>query len=537
MKNPIFELSRRIVSEQRYLALKDSPKFQHKMGSSSKQGSRYIERLIIITYVITTVSILIFSTILVFSDLPLNQRIAHLQSTSLILYAYIFLISTYSVLMFTNILRNYKLFEPIKVLPANIGPKILPLSWFVFNGSSSLFVAVPVIVEFFLHTGNYFSIIFGTVWAFLIMILGYISGCLVVYVMARGSSHARHGHAGTFSNIARISGVIAFFIFFEIAIQTPKYIPVLPSLATNPEFLLVPLLNVAYIAFPYHYLPSQILFGTLVTMLYGALIILLFRKVNSMVFLKITETESAGSSGMDGSKLRISKAGFYRTIFTKEVRNIFRKPQNATMMLIPIFLVLPTLLSLFIYSSSISFGSISIYYSMLSIVIVSSSFYSIALIISEGNGISVLQSLPLTLRDIIYSKNYVGTVIFSIIVIPISTIFLFKNNVDSLILFLLPANLIVAYSYTSLFNLRRLMKKVPKGSTTINFYSFGGNMALLILFAITAGFTAVPAVASTIISTLAVQVPFSHPLSFYLSDLALNLGALFVVMNLVNKTM
>jgi predicted permease len=174
---------------------------------------------------------------------------------------------------------------------------------------------------------------------------------------------------------------------------------------------------------------------------------------------------------------------------------------------------------------------------MLSIVIVSSSFYSIALIISEGNGISVLQSLPLTLRDIIYSKNYVGTVIFSIIVIPISTIFLFKNNVDSLILFLLPANLIVAYSYTSLFNLRRLMKKVPKGSTTINFYSFGGNMALLILFAITAGFTAVPAVASTIISIFAVQVPFSHPLSFYLSDLALNLGALFVVMNLVNKTM
>lgn len=536
MKSVMWEMSKRIVIEQRYLALKDSQKFQQRMGSSTRQGGRYIQRLILTTYGFTSAMMVLFSFFLVTANYGVNNQLEHLQSISFIIYSYIFLFSLYSVIMFINIIRNYKLFEPLRPLPSNIGHHILPLSWFAYNGSSSLFVVIPLLYEYAVTSGNYASIPLGIIWGFIVMAMGYISGVVIVSFLSGRNSSTKKGKLGAFSNISRLLGLIIVFVLFEVALQEPGSLPAFPSVFSTLYILAVPLINVSYISFPIVQSLGTSLIGTGVTLIYAAVIFVTFLKFNSRIFLRISEQDYRSQSAEHERKRKRISSGIYRNSFAKDIRNIFRKPQNATMVLIPIIFVTPTLFQLFFYSSTVSFGTISIYYSLLSVVIVSSSFYSIALIISEGNGISVLQALPLKLRDIVYSKNYVGTVIFTVIVTPISILFLLKESPGVMTLFLLPANLIIAYVYSSLFNLRRLLRKVPRGTTTVNFYSFGGNLAFFSLFAITLAFTAIPTVIATVLTYLVVFTPFSHPVSFYLLTLALNLGALFIVMNIVNRS-
>ena len=55
----------RIVSEQRYLALKDSTKFQQRATASTRQGYRYIRRLIRTSYAVTSLMMFLFSYLLV----------------------------------------------------------------------------------------------------------------------------------------------------------------------------------------------------------------------------------------------------------------------------------------------------------------------------------------------------------------------------------------------------------------------------------------------------------------------------------------
>ncbi|MCL4341296.1 MAG: hypothetical protein M1431_04275 [Candidatus Thermoplasmatota archaeon] len=538
MNRDIFELSRRIVAEQRYLALKDSPKFQQKTGTTSTQGARYIERLIFLTYAVTAVSMLAFSSFLTLTQIRLPDPLAHLQTLSLLLYAYIFLISLYSFIMFTNIVRTYRLFEPLKPLPTDIGHMVLPISWFVFTGSSSLFVIVPLIAAYVWVTGNLLPAFTGVLWAFLMLALGYTAGSAMIFTLS-GSMEKRPGmRSGSLSSILRVAGFLAFFVLFEIAIQIPQEIPVLPPLVMHPLYMAIPLLGIAYTVFGGP-LPSFLVgYDIFMTSAYTAAIVILFLVVNRRTFNRITKSDAStfSKANISVKKLHESSSGFYITLLRKDLRNIFRKSQNFLMMLIPIFLVLPTLLSLFFYSSGISFGSISIYYSMLAIVIVSSAFYSLVLMISEGSGISVLQALPLRMRDIIYSKEYVGAIVFAFIVIPVSVLFLFRTDGNPIIFLLFPVNLIIAYVYTSLFNIRRLMLKIPKGSTTLNFYSFGGNVELVILFSITAVLTALPTIVSTVLSYIVVRIPYSHPMSFYLSTLAINLFSLLVIMGIINRT-
>ena len=60
---------------------------------------------------------------------------------------------------------------------------------------------------------------------------------------------------------------------------------------------------------------------------------------------------------------------------------------------------------------------------------------------------------------------------------------------------------------------------------------------MTIMFLITMAMAVVPTGIATAISHEVVIGTFSHPLFFYLSTLALNLGALFLVMNVVNRSL
>ena len=69
------------------------------------------------------------------------------------------------------------------------------------------------------------------------------------------------------------------------------------------------------------------------------------------------------------------------------------------------------------------------------------------------------------------------------------------NGMGLLVSFFLLFNVIVAYSYTSMFNLKWLKGKVSEGARTVNFYSFGGNIVYVLLFIYSLSLIAISAMA------------------------------------------
>ena len=143
MKGRILELSRRLVIEERFIAIKNLPRFIRRTGGSATEGKRYIDRQIFFGYNVSVAAMIAFSALLTVTQVRLPYHLAHIQTLSLVLYSYIFLISLYSFLMHANVVISYKLMEPLKLLPTDMEDSVLPLSWFIFTGSPSLFVIIP----------------------------------------------------------------------------------------------------------------------------------------------------------------------------------------------------------------------------------------------------------------------------------------------------------------------------------------------------------------------------------------------------------
>ena len=132
-------------------------------------------------------------------------------------------------------------------------------------------------------------------------------------------------------------------------------------------------------------------------------------------------------------------------------------------------------------------------------------------------------------------KGFVGILLFTFIVVSVSVIFFLRIHGNPVIFLLFPVNLVIAYSYSTLFSLRRLLKKIPKGADTVNFYTFGGSYELIALFILSSVLAGIPAIASSIVQLRIPFETFSSQASFYLMTFAMNAMALFLALKLSRK--
>src|SRR5579875_751087 len=164
-RSEILGLSLLIAVEQRYQALKETSKFLSKISESHRSAYLYLKRLIYFSYFLTAVSFLVFGFVVL---LPLefgSFGIGKIQSTATIYFVYVLFLSLYSTLMYQSILRSHHLVQPLLQLPYSYGPRIVSLSWFLYNGSAGIFVVIPLA----LVVGIYYSM---TVYSALILIWG-----------------------------------------------------------------------------------------------------------------------------------------------------------------------------------------------------------------------------------------------------------------------------------------------------------------------------------------------------------------------------
>jgi hypothetical protein len=111
MKNQTLFLSKLIMVEQRYLALKDTPKFQRTINSGNKQS--YFTRTIFMSYIANAV---LFTMIFVLLDSVYFAAKEHnAASFGLIVFLYLFMMGIYNSIVFLNSVYNNNIMSPLKI--------------------------------------------------------------------------------------------------------------------------------------------------------------------------------------------------------------------------------------------------------------------------------------------------------------------------------------------------------------------------------------------------------------------------------------
>lgn len=532
MKSSLLFLSRMLMIEQRYQAIKKSPKFVRESPDTVKKK---LGNFIRVSYLANSISFSIFSFLLISPYLFTSQDLFEVVNMGFVVYVYALIISIYSSALFFNAIGSMRLLDPIQWLPYRGKKKAVITSWMLYSGSTSFFVIIPSVAWVSYTTGNISAIPFGIMWAAIFILLGYTIGALLnAFIMGRGPGD-RATLLNTVKSTMRVLLMLLVFAFFEVGIYLPGMVPDFILGLRYPLDLLIPLVNVPYAVFLGNSTFPSMALDLLSTSLYLILALFLAWRSNSFVIGRSLENSSSHAVFGTDKSIKFRHEGLVRSLMVKDARIVARKSQNVILLFIPVIFVFPTILSVLIYGSPGGVKNIGTYFSLLSILVVCSSFYSLIMVVSEGSGVETLFSLPLSGKDIIYSKSIFGMLIFAVIIIPVTILIIGGSGFSSFDI-LVPANLILGYAFSSTFNIRRLMGRLPRESTTVNFYSFGGGLFLITMFVITAALALSPVIGSLLVTEAIYRSLFANQYVFYLTDSILNFMALLLVIFTIERS-
>ncbi|AKA48439.1 hypothetical protein IX51_04285 [uncultured archaeon] len=534
MNSSVLFLARMLMIEQRYQAIKKSPKYTSEVDQ--KTTRKKLGNFLKVSYAANSISFAVFSFLLITPYIFTGGDAGRITNIGFIVYIYALIISIYSSALFFNSLGTMNLLGPVSPLPYEGRKKAVMFSWFIYNGSSAIFAVLPAVVWIAWSTGNPAVLFFGIIWGILLIMAGFTIGSLINAFISGNGRGEKAGFMSTMKSTIRVIIILFVFAIFEIGIYLPGLIPnFIPGIAF-PLNRFLPLVNIPYVVF----LGNQTLHGLVTdaasSILYLAAFSILAVATNSFA------VERSVLLGKSEEIFRPEKFVNYRrgslpaSLIMKEVRIVARKSQNVILLFIPVIFVFPTILSVLVYGSEGGIGNLGTYFSLISILVICSSFYSLILMVSEGSGIETLFSLPISVKDIIYSKSAFGLLVFSIIIIPVSLLIIGGNYGTSTYDILVPANLILGFSFSSIFNIRRLLLRLPAESTNVNFYSFGGGLFIAAMFVVTAAIVLIPVILSVLFTIALTGSLQSNPYIFYLLDSSLNFAALLGVIFMTGNT-
>lgn len=530
MKSNTLFLAEMLMIEQRYRAVKKSPKYDVRKEESTNRKS--LRSFLRVSYIANSASFAVFSFLLISPYVLSDTGASRVTNIGFIVYIYALIISIYSSALYFNSIGSMNLLGPVSWLPYEGRKKAVIISWLMYSGSTAIFAVIPAVLWVTWITGNPAVFLFGLAWGFLFIMLGYTIGAFInSFITAKGRNE-RAGFLSTAKSTLRVLIILLVFAVFEVGIYLPGLIPnFIPEIAF-PLNRLLPLVNIPYVVFTGNGSFAGISLNVLSTLLYLAVFLVSMLLTNSRAVDRIMERVGSTEIFRPERNKSYRKMNLTLSLLMKEVRIVARKSQNVILLFIPVIFVFPTILSVLIYGSKGGIGNLGTYFSLISILIICSSFYSLILVVSEGNGIETLHSLPLSTKDIIYSKAIFGLLVFVVIIIPVSLLIVSGNNLFSAYDILVPANLILGYSFSSVFNIRRLVLRIPRGSSTVNFYSFGGGLFIASMFVVTALVVLAPVMTSVLVTVIATGSLNSNPYTFYLIDSIFNFVALLAVVRL-----
>lgn len=531
MKKLDFFLSKRLMIEQRYQALKSNQTFLRNVQKSKNPGE-YVEKFVLrsyygICFFFTLFSLLISAEYLI--DGATGFKSFTEGQIGFVIFLYALVVSASSSFFFLSSLNSERLIEPLTIMPVEISPFMISISWFMFTGSATFFIIFPplIISVFFFH--NFLSILFGFLWGGILIFTGFsISSLIYVFLNSRKSTSGRKVRSGL-TNALKLLAFIAVFSIFDLSLYFPQFVTYIsPNLYGTVKYF-IPLLGLRYIVFNTNPTFQTILYSSISTGIYVLLAFFLFVYSSSSITKLMMEKVNVTKSTFESAKKTFKTKSKRTALVEKDIKIVTRKMQNLTLMLLPLFFTLPTVFSIYATGSIGTLNASSAYLGLLSLLIISASFYSMQLIISEGDGLENLRILPVTNWDIIKSKLTTGLIIFSLFSIPIIFILVGIGILRITLDILIEIDLAVGYIFASIISLRWLMKKIPKDAMTVNFYSFNGSLGIFFLFAVPAISAGIFPIMVILIYTFLASSIFANSFEFLMLIFIFNIIALYLL--------
>ncbi|WP_241761847.1 permease [Thermoplasma acidophilum] len=477
----LFYLARRILIEERYLALKNSASFMARSSRVRNKGN-YIMRYVNISYGATSFSFIVFSLILVAPSL-MEHRIYTLSSVVLLLFVYsLFINISNSLLFFVSVNINHIL-DPLRILPVDFPDHVIAVSWFIYTGSSSLFAVLPAIFLAAFLLGDPYILVIGLIWSIFSVLLGYIIGSSIFVAFGSRISGKRTRSTNILRNVGRIVFLVFVFAIFEIILYNANIVNGIIPRLPYPYSYFIPIFNIQSTVFFFHGIYMQAT-GFIISMVYTALASFAFIYVNRKAFYRLLEPTARNQSRVKTQmKAEVRSRPF--SFFSKDLKISSRKSQNLVLLIMPLFFVFPTIMSEVLYAPTSKADPIILYNAMVAFVIVTSSFYSILFLVIEGNGISFIKALPLDGNSIIRWKISAPTFIFAVISISTLAAISVKALMGAAFYIIIIVDMMLYFVSSTVYNMNRLYRKIPDTADTVNFYSFGGQIAFITTFAFT----------------------------------------------------
>ena len=296
-----------------------------------------------------------------------------------------FVMALYTTAVNSSYAVSMGIFEPLKPLPVKTGAKYLSALLALDNVPAIVAMIPPVIA---MARYSLPAVVLGLLWVFIGAFLGHVLG-LAVFTLF-GSS----GVGGRFSKLrtlARVIGVLLFISLFYALNYVQKYV--------NEHYeQLLPFFSRYSLAYPFSVASIvEPLSSLLLALVYLAVLVPAY----SLLLGRVWKFIEAGSFTSSARRVAFRARVHHPVValFLKDLRIIARKSALLVGLLFPLFLVLPTALS--VLSGGITPEKIEF---TLLMVAWAASVGVDAVLKTDGRDFDALLALPVTLRDFLWSK-------------------------------------------------------------------------------------------------------------------------------------
>lgn len=528
-------IATQVMMEQRYLSLKGYMGHRRDGRRAALIDGRVLRRYVRVNYVVSVISFTSISILIFLFKTSGDYGQASLSGITFLAMVYSFFISIYNSLLLYNSVMDNGLLKPVEAMQSSFAWKVMMHCYLLYYGSASLFVSMPVIILDYYFSGSISFLPSAIMWAVTMVFLGQTVGLSIGIFASRSSRTRISRHSGMIS-IVRLGLIIAAFSLLELVLFTPAQFTGLPDLGYGSYFLFI--MGIPYILF---YSGNTILatyLGITASFAYMELFIYLSIAITKKASEKLVSERIIAHS--EGSKVRSpARKGILRAVISKDLAYTLRNSYNAMILVIPALVAVPLIIP-YVNGGYAGSDPLGVMLTMFSLSSICASFFAFASLLSESEGINVLKTTPVPIRKLIYTKYSFDSLVFLVFMIPLTFTALYFVSAGWVYYFLVPATLFLAFSYTSVINLRRFFLKIPEEATRITPDSFGGNIGLMYTFFTTFLLTIIPSLVGSQLYG-AIYRPFSVALGVpnysqeIFIDLLLEAAILFFVVLVVRK--
>lgn len=440
----------------------------------------YIQHIIFRSGLIYSAIFLLFSLLITYSGISVSYK--GIYATGFSIFLYQFGINTFGSFMWIQTLKNEKIIDPGKFLFTKDSGMVLPASWFVNTGVYTLLLDIPPMVFYYYINRTLDNVLIQMIWGATCIVLGFSVGSFLSIISQRGNWSGRIG-SGIFNSLKMI-GLISIFIFFDITVFFPRYIFLFSFSVQYPLNYVFPVFDIGFIAFTNHVNVDSIIASFSWSFFYLILSIFIAYFLARNILENLFNRNMATFQNKHIKRKNSRKFSSIVSLTMKDLKLATRDLTNLSSFFFPVFFSLPALLEVFVDKRFGNFPPLFTYIAIFLLTTLSVSFYSIQSLVMEGKSFANLRIWLITKTEMIFSKALSSLIIFIFFAIPIVIVMIGANFGDIIYAVLIIADAALAFFFSSFVTLSFIISRIPKETTNINIYSFGGIAGLILIFSI-----------------------------------------------------